>query len=275
MPGLIEKYLDKNAFDYEIVYSTADKPIRAVAAEAMPLFDIIVAVGGDGTINEIASAIVGTDKVLAIVPYGSGNGLARFLNISMDPKKAIQNINANRTEVIDAGKVNGQWFFNMAGLGFDAHISEVFSHGKHRGFKAYFESSIKEISNYKSSQYTIDIDGTVYNREAFMLSFANSSQFGNNAHVAPDASLHDGLIDICVVKPFPVYRLLEMGLRMLTKHVESSKYVELFKGRHIKVKRNGPGPLHLDGEPQITGPEIEVDIVPQSLNVIVGQGYKP
>lgn len=275
VPGLIGKHLDKNLFDYSIVHSTLEKPIRTIAKEAMADYDIIVAVGGDGTVNEIASALAGTEKTLAIIPYGSGNGLSRFLQIPMDPAKAIQSINAGITQTIDAGKVNGQWFFNMAGVGFDAHISEVFSHGKHRGFRSYFESSIKEISNYKAKHYAVEIDGEIFHHEAFMLCFANSSQFGNNAHVSPDASLHDGLIDVVFVKQFPVIRLLEMGLRMLTKQVESSKYVTIKRGSHIKVTRNGPGPLHLDGEPQITGPELEIKVVPNSLKVIVGADYKP
>jgi diacylglycerol kinase (ATP) len=275
VPALIDKHLDKTMFDYSIVHSTLEKPIRALAKEALPDFDIIVAVGGDGTVNEIASALAGTDKVLAIIPYGSGNGLSRFLKIPMDPVKAIKSLNAGPVQVMDAGKVNGQWFFNMAGVGFDAHISEVFSHGKHRGFKSYFESSVKEISNYKAQHYQIEIDGEIFEREAFMLCFANSSQFGNNAHVSPDASLHDGLLDIVIVKQFPVIRLLEMGLRMLTKQVESSKYVQIMRGAHIKVSRKGPGPLHLDGEPQIIGAELEIKVVPDSLKVIVGADYKP
>jgi YegS/Rv2252/BmrU family lipid kinase len=275
VPALIDKHLDKTMFDYSIVHSTLQKPIRVLAKEALPHFDIIVAVGGDGTVNEIASALAGTDKVLAIIPYGSGNGLSRFLKIPMDPIKAIKSLNAGPVQVMDAGKINGQWFFNMAGVGFDAHISEVFSHGKHRGFKSYFESSIKEISNYKAQQYQIEIDGETYQREAFMLCFANSSQFGNNAHVSPDASLHDGLIDVIIVKQFPVIRLLEMGLRMLTKQVESSKYVQILRGANIKVSRKGPGPLHLDGEPQIIGAELEINVVPNSLKVIVGLNYKP
>lgn len=275
VPGLIDKYLNKELFDYEIAYSTIDNPIRNIAQNAMAAFDILVAVGGDGTVNETASAIAGTTKTLGIVPFGSGNGLARFLKIPMDTARAIKNINAGNTIIMDAAKLNNQWFFNMAGLGFDAHISEVFSHDKQRGFKAYFQSSVQEISNYRSKNYQIEIDGKLYEREAFMLSFANSSQFGNNAHVAPNASLHDGLLDVCIVKPFPVYRLPEMGLRMLTKWVESSKFVEIVRGRSIKVRRNEPGPVHLDGEPGIIGPEIEISIVPAILKVIAGASYKP
>jgi diacylglycerol kinase (ATP) len=274
VPALIDQYLDSSVLDHEIVFSTLETPISQISKQAVQTFDIIVAVGGDGTVNETASAIAGTDKILGIIPFGSGNGLARFLKIPLNTIKAIQNLNNYRTEAIDSGKINDQWFFNMAGMGFDAHISEVFSHGKTRGFRQYFKSSVQEISTYKAQNYNIVIDGKEYNREAFMLSFANSSQYGNNAHVSPNASLHDGLIDVCIIKPFPVFRLPEMGLRMLTKTSEGSKFVEIIRGKHVKVKRNAPDAVHLDGEPQIMGAEAEILIVPNSLKVIVGNKYK-
>jgi diacylglycerol kinase (ATP) len=274
VPQLIKEHLDASLFDYEIIYSTLETPISQISSSAAQTFDVIVAVGGDGTVNETASAIAGTNKVLGIIPFGSGNGLARFLKIPMNTINAIKALNTGRTEAMDAGKINDKWFFNMAGMGFDAHISEVFSHGKTRGFRQYFKSSVKEISNYKARQYHLEIDGNRYDRKAFMLSFANSSQYGNNAHVSPKASLHDGLIDVCIIKQFPVFRLLEMGLRMLTKTSESSKYVEIIRGRHVKVKRDAPDAVHLDGEPQIMGAEAEIIIVPGSLNVIVGSQYK-
>ncbi|MEO6522736.1 MAG: diacylglycerol kinase family protein [Mucilaginibacter sp.] len=274
VPQLIKQHLDGSVFEYDIIYSTKETPISEVSKEAAQTCDMIIAVGGDGTVNEAASAIAGTDKALGIIPFGSGNGLARFLKIPLDTVEAIKNLNNGRIEVIDAGKINDQWFFNMAGMGFDAHISEVFSHGKTRGFSQYFKSSLQEISNYKAQKYNLVIDGNEYDREAFMLSFANSSQYGNNAHVSPKASLHDGLIDVCIIKQFPVYRLLEMGLRMLTKTSEGSKFVEIIRGKHIKVKRANADAVHLDGEPQIMGAEAEILIMPGSLKVIVGSKYK-
>lgn len=274
VPTLIKEHLDTSIFDYEIVYSTIENPISAISKAGSKTFDVIVAVGGDGTVNEAASAIAGTDKILGIIPFGSGNGLARFLKIPLEPVKAIKNLNTGRTEPIDSAKINDQWFFNMAGMGFDAHISEVFSHGKTRGFRQYFKSSVQEISNYKAQTYHITIDGMQYHREAFMLSFANSSQYGNNAHVSPNASLHDGLIDICIIKPFPVYRLPEMGLRMLTKTSESSKFVEIIRGKNVQVSRSDAGPVHLDGEPHVMGAEANIKVFPNSLNVIVGDRYK-
>ena len=275
VPDLIQKYVDSTIFDYDTAFSTGISHARDIAKEAAGKYDIIAAVGGDGTVNEVASAIAGTNSVLAIIPYGSGNGLSRFLNIPMDVEGAFETFNKSRTISIDAGKMNGHWFFNMAGMGFDAHISHVFAHGsKKRGFISYLKSSLQEITKYKSQVYKLDIDGIKYEREAFMLSMANSSQYGNNAHVSPTASVQDGLLDVCIIKPFPLYRFPEMGLRMFTKTANRSQFVEIIKGKHITINRTQPGPVHLDGEPQVEGAEIKIDVVPGALKVIVGSSYK-
>jgi diacylglycerol kinase (ATP) len=274
VPALIQQHLDAEKYDHAIVYTTGVAHARKLAAEAAVEYDIIVAVGGDGTVNEIASALVGTDTVLGVIPFGSGNGLSRFLSIPMDIEGAIKNLNNHRVETIDAGKVNGKYFFNMAGMGFDAHISEVFSHDKKRGFGAYIKSSFREITNYRSETYQLDIDGKAYTKQAFMLSFANSSQYGNNAHISPRASVQDGLLDVCVVKPFPLYMFIMMGLRMFTKTTEGSQYVEIIRGKQITVKREKEGPIHLDGEPQMMGADIMVEVLPAALKLITGSTYK-
>jgi diacylglycerol kinase (ATP) len=273
VPELIQKYLDIKIFEPTIVITNAAQHASELAMDAVNKYEYVVAVGGDGTINEIASSIVGTNTGLGIIPFGSGNGLARFLGIPMDTQKAIKTLNMERVELIDSAKLNGQYFFNMAGMGFDAHISEVFSHDKTRGFGAYIRSAFREITNYRSETYQLEIDGVTYEREAFMLSFANSSQYGNNAHVSPCASVQDGLLDICIIKPFPLYRFPEMGLRMFTKTANKSKYVEIIQGKHIIVKRGGAGPVHLDGEPQLLGRNAEINIVPRSLKIITGEAF--
>ncbi|MEZ2337417.1 diacylglycerol kinase family protein [Mucilaginibacter sp. RCC_168] len=274
VPDLIDQNIDKAVFDATVVFSDGVSHARIIALEAVGKYDMIVAVGGDGTVNEIASAIVGSGTALGIVPYGSGNGLARFLGIPMNPNQAIRALVKGHVESIDSGTVNGQPFFNMAGMGFDAHISEVFSHGKKRGFVSYIKSSIEEISTYDEQQYHIEIDGKVYERKAFMLSIANSSQYGNNAHISPKASVQDGLLDICLIRKFPLWRFPEMGIRMLTKTSESTSYVEIIRGKQINVTRQTKGPIHLDGEPQVMGTAIHISIVPSSLKVIVGPTYK-
>ncbi len=274
VPELIDKHLDKSLVKPVIVFTDGVAHAKQIAHEAAGKFEMVVAVGGDGTVNEVASAIVGSDTILGIVPFGSGNGLARFLGIPMDTAKAIETLSAGKWITMDSGRVNGQPFFNMAGMGFDAHISEVFSHNKKRGFITYIKSSIKEVISYKAQLYKINIDGKDYEREAFMLSFANSSQYGNDAHISPTASVQDGLLDICVIKPFPLWRFFEMGIRMMRKTTDKTKYVEIIKGQRILVKRSEPGPLHLDGEPQMAGTDAEIVLVPHSLKVIVGASFK-
>jgi diacylglycerol kinase (ATP) len=273
VPQLIQQHLDKATIESTIVFTEEAGHAHWLAKEASKTYQSIIAVGGDGTVNEVASAVVGTQAALGILPFGSGNGLSRFLSIPMSTAKAIQNINHNNLELIDAGQMNGQWFFNMAGMGFDAHISQVFAQKTKRGFITYFKSALQEIINYKSQSYHIEIDGIKYEREAFMLSFANSSQYGNNAHVSPRASVQDGLLDVCVIKPFPLYRFPEMGLRMFTKTADSSKYVEIIRGKKIQITRNAAGPAHIDGEPQAISASTEIKVVPLSLKVIVGHQY--
>ena len=270
VPQLIKQYLNKDTVEPTIVFTEEAGHAHWLAKEASTTHHNIIAVGGDGTVNEIASGVVGSQAALGILPFGSGNGLSRFLNIPMDTVKAIQAINTHHTQLIDAGRLNGQWFFNMAGMGFDAHISHVFAQQKKRGFVTYFKSALSEIISYKSQRYDMVIDGKTYSRDAFMLSFANSSQYGNNAHVSPHASVQDGLLDVCVIKPFPLYRFPEMGLRMFNKTADKSKYVEIIRGKYIQVARNSAGPIHLDGEPQHMGAAIDIKIVHLSLKVIVG-----
>lgn len=274
VPELIQKNLDINLFEPSIVFTDGALHGSQLARDAVNKYEYVIAVGGDGTINEIASSIAGTATVMGIIPFGSGNGLARFLDIPMNTEKAIRMLNQQRVEAIDAAKLNGQWFFNMAGMGFDAHISEVFSHDKTRGFGAYVRSALREIANYRPETYQLQIDGVTYEREAFMLSFANSSQYGNNAHVSPCASVQDGLLDICIIKHFPLYRFPEMGLRMFTKTATGSKYVEIINGKHILVKRSKAGPVHLDGEPQMIGSDAEINIMPRSLNIVTGGNFR-
>ncbi|MDB5118486.1 MAG: diacylglycerol kinase [Mucilaginibacter sp.] len=270
VPQLIDKYLDGEA---TIVFTHGVSHASEVAAEAIDKYDLVVAVGGDGTVNEIASALVGSNAVLGVVPCGSGNGLSRFLGIPMDMQRSIENLNYGKAIKIDSAQANGKPFFNMAGMGFDAHIAEVFAHGKKRGFITYIKSALQEIIKYKPQTYQLEIDGVAYERTAFMLSFANSSQYGNNAHISPQASVQDGLIDVCIIKPFPLYRFPELGIRMFTKTTNKSKFVEIIRGKHILVRRNSAGPMHLDGEPEIAGSEIVINVLPGSLKVIAGNEF--
>lgn len=270
IPSLVDKYLDFNLFDAEIVFTEYGGHARDLAQQAlMDDFDIIASVGGDGTINEVASALVHSDKKMAIIPSGSGNGLARTLKIPLNKAKAIQKINHGIPVKIDSATFNGLSFFNMAGLGFDAHISALFAHHEKRGLGGYVSSILKEVKNYQSQQYKITIDGKVLEKKAFMVSIANSSQYGNNAHISPLAVLDDGLLDVCIIEPFPLYKLPVLIGQMFFKTVHQSKYVEIIQGKNIKIEREAEGCVHLDGEPLIALKQIKINVLDLSLNVLV------
>lgn len=270
LPNLIDNHLDHDKFDAKIIYTTHNGHAKTLAGEAVSgKTDIIVAVGGDGTINEVAGVLESSNKTMAIVPCGSGNGLARTLGISLDNAKAIAKINQLNTTAIDVGYLNDKKFFNMAGMGFDAHISAHFAKSVKRGLLGYIKSTLKEISSYKPQQYQIIIDGKSINREAFMLSLANSSQYGNNAHISPTASPNDGLLDICVITEFPLWMFPVLGYRMFTKTAETSNYVEIIKAQNFEIIRENEGPVHVDGEPFLMGKKLTIGINPLALKIIV------
>lgn len=268
-PEMVSKYLDSEKFHAAYVFTEKRGHASEITAEMLKKgYEIVVAVGGDGTINEIATVLEGTDKLMGIIPFGSGNGLARSLGIPLNDKQAVLRINDLHQSSVDSGIFNGRKFFNMAGIGFDAHISALFAEEVKRGLAGYVRTTLAEISKYRSQNYRLEIDGKAFEREAFMISIANSSQFGNNAHIAPFASLNDGFLDICIVKPFPLYQFPLMGYRMFSKSTHKSKFIEIIKGREIRILREFPAAVHLDGEPVPMGAELNIGIRPLSLNVL-------
>lgn len=270
IPDFINQYLDKEKFNANFVFSEYVGHAGELADEAATKnFDVIVAAGGDGTINEVATEVLKHHKILGVLPLGSGNGLARFLKIPKNLRHAICLINNFKTDSIDTAEFNNKCFFNLAGMGFDAHLSAVFSKDKKRGLSGYVKLGFKEVFNYKPQTYQLEIDGTTYTRKAFAISIANSSQYGNDVFIAPNASVKDGLLDVCIIKPFPIIKLPVLGYVMLRGTAESSEMIEIIKGKHIKITREKAGAVHVDGEPLQMGTSIEALVHPLSLQVIV------
>ena len=231
-------------------------------------YDAVIAVGGDGTINEIGTALVGSDIPLGIVPEGSGNGLALYLGIPMNESAALRRINRFESVDIDCGKIGERCFFNIAGIGFDASVSDRFASETFRGPVGYLRTIINVISKYKPKKYTLNIDGKVYEREAFMISVANSPQYGNNAYIAPNASINDGVLDVCIVHKFPLYTLPMMIFHLFNKTADQSEYVEIIPGKKICIEQEGKAPLHLDGEPMDLGNKIDIEVQGNALKII-------
>ncbi len=270
IPALIDTYLDKTKFDYRISFTERVEHAYMLSKAALKEgYQIVVAVGGDGTVNEVAKGIVHTETILGIIPFGSGNGLARTLKIPLKVIDAIKNINNNYYIQIDSARLNNRLFFNMAGSGFDAEVSNEFAGDKKRGLLGYVKVAFQQIRNYKAQQYKLDIDGIIVERKAFILSIANSSQYGNDAHIAPHADIKDGILDIVVVKPFHFIKLPFLAMYMFTNKADRTSYVEYFKGKKIFIQRERADAIHLDGEPYSEEKDLNIEVLPLSLNVIV------
>lgn len=230
--------------------------------------DVVVAVGGDGTVNEVAQALVHTGTALGIVPAGSGNGLARHLRIPMDVRKALERIATAKTCRMDYGIMNGMPFFCTAGVGFDALIGHLFAQAGVRGVASYARQILRAFTAYKPEQYVIAMEGETIRRTAFLITFANASQWGNNACIAPSASASDGLIDVVVMGKFPLYRAPEIAVRLFTRRIDKLPFVEIFRCRAATVGRAHGGYIHYDGESSETGRRIEVAMVQGGLTVV-------
>lgn len=231
-------------------------------------YDAVIAVGGDGTINELGSALAESGIPLGIVPEGSGNGLALYLGIPLNETAAIRRINRFEFVEVDCGTINDRKFFNIAGLGFDASVSENFANENIRGPLGYLKSAINVLSKYKPSDYKLWIDGKEYERKAFMISVANSPQYGNNAYIAPQASVNDGILDVCIVHQFPLYILPKMLFHLFNKSADQSDYVEIIPGKNVRIEAVENSIVHIDGEPVDLGDCLDIGIIPKALKVI-------
>ncbi len=265
---IVEKEFDHDNLDYEIKYTEYKGHAHELAKEAIGKFNVVVAVGGDGTVNEVGSALINSSTALAIIPTGSGNGLARYLDIPLRINRAIQVINLMHLKKIDTLNVNGQVSLNVAGIGFDAFISHRFAEITERGPLAYMKMIPKEFANYESMTYTINIDGERYKLPAFLISFANSSQWGNDVHIAPQAKIDDGLIDVCIIKEFPKYTAPALLISLLDQSIDQRPYDVVTRAKHIIIESKEEMLGHLDGEPINLGNKAEIKIKPLSLKVI-------
>lgn len=264
----VESEIDKNKVEYRFEYTQYPQHATEIAKLNVDKFDVIVAVGGDGTVNEVASALVDTNTALAIIPAGSGNGLARHLNIPLKVNKAIHLLNDSKVVKIDSLNINGRISVNVSGIGFDAYISHQFAKTKRRGPLTYVHLITKEFPNYKSDNYTLIIDGFLITTSAFLISFANSSQYGNNVQIAPNAMVDDGYIDVCIIKDFPKYTAPALLLSLFDTTIDRSKFDIIKKAKSIIIEHPETLLGHIDGEPVNFGKRVEITINPLSLNVV-------
>lgn len=269
--ALINEYLDIDKYTFQIIYTQYAGHAEEIASQcAEENHFAVVAVGGDGTVNEVARALTHTHTALGIIPCGSGNGLARHLQISMQPRKAIEAINEGIIERIDYGTINRRKFFCTCGVGFDAFVSLKFAEAGKRGLNTYIEQSLNASLNYKPETYKLTIDGNeteIY--QAFLIACGNAAQYGNNAYIAPKATLTDGLLDVTILNPFTPLDVPSLALQLFTKTIDQNSHIKTFRCKTINIRREKPGVVHYDGDPVMMGANLKVTIHHAGLHVIV------
>ncbi len=268
--NLLNEKLDKTLYALEVTYTErAGHAVEIAKRAAEEKADAVVAIGGDGTVNEIARSLVHTDTTLGIIPCGSGNGLARHLRIPMNVKKAIAILNANHTIRIDYGKINQTAFFCTCGMGFDAFVSLKFANAGRRGVLTYLEKTLLESLSYEPETYELETEDGIYSYKAFLIACGNASQYGNNAYIAPQATLTDGLLDVTILEPFTVLDVPSLSFQLFNKTIDHNSRIKTFRCNKLTVRRTKPGVVHFDGDPLETEATVNIELIRQGLNVLV------
>jgi diacylglycerol kinase (ATP) len=267
---LIHQKIDKTRFIHHVLFTGHAGHGMELSKEAISKgVDAVIVVGGDGSVNEVASALVNSSVSLGIIPTGSGNGLAHYLRLPFNLSRSLDTINKLKTLKIDTLTMNNHLCVNLAGVGFDAKVANEFSKVKRRGFWSYFQIVINEYPRYEVQEYQLNYDGKSITRKALLICFANSNQFGNGVVIAPEAKIDDGLIDVCIVSRVPLIEAPIMGQMMILKLIDRTHYVEYIRTSEITLIQEGNYVAHIDGDPVFPGKEINVKVNPLSLNVIV------
>jgi len=269
----IDQLMDKSKFEVEAVFTKYAGHAIELSRDAVKSgFDIIVAVGGDGTINEVAGQMIHTEVVLGIVPMGSGNGLARHLGIPRNVEKAVQLINQFDFSKIDTCMVNDTHFVSIAGVGFDALVAKYFAQGERRGFLGYFTVVANKYLKYKPKKYKLTFhNGRTIVTRALFIALANSNQFGYNTTIAPQARLTDGLIDVCIVKKPALISLPVVVNLLLLKRLDLSPDFNIIQAPHLTISRSKNREVNIDGEPKKLTRKLNIKINPLSLKVIINK----
>lgn len=271
---LIRDLLDPQLFSPTVVVTEYAGHATQLAQQfALEGYYAVIAVGGDGTVNEVANGLVGTNTALGIVPNGSGNGFARHLDISTRMNRAIEMLNSSEVISVDYGMVNDKRFFSTCGVGFDALVAVQFNEGKSRGLKTYVQNTLQSLFNYKPETYHIfgeDIDVTT---EAFLITFANAGQWGYDAYIAPKASVQDGLMDIAIVNKFPLSAAPKLALNLFTHNIDENFYMNTVRSKAITLVRENAGAIHIDGDPFEMPAELHIKIVADGLKVLVKKRF--
>ena len=274
LPKVIMQSLDMEQWLPNIVFTEYAGHATELARQYARMgFDAVVAVGGDGTVNEVACGLRDTKTALGIIPMGSGNGFARHLNIPMRPQKALEMINHSEPISVDYGLANGKVFVSTCGTGFDAVVADHFAGSSKRGFSTYLQSVIKDIFAYTPQTYHLVGDGLDVTHKAFLITFANANQWGNDAMIAPKASLQDGKMDIMLMSEHALLGSASLALRLFAGSIDDSHFMDTIRAKEVTLEREEVAPFHIDGDPVEMEKDIHIRIVPDGLKVLVEKRF--
>lgn len=273
--NLIRKSIEwnfANIFDFEFCETQYPGHARELAREAVDLgYDAVIAIGGDGTTNEIGSALIHTKTALGIIPLGSGNGLARGLGIPLSPLKAAKVLKTGLIRQIDAGQIEKDIFFIVTGMGFDAIIGKVFNEQQVRGLIPYFTIGFREYFSYKHEVFVLKFNNKKVAVSALFVTIANLKGWGGGAIISPEAEFDDGMLDICVIHRAPTWYVIANLYKLFTGGVVKLRKYSRYQASEVEIVREKAGPYHFDGEVQDGGEILKVSVHPKALNVIVPQ----
>lgn len=274
LPKLVESVIDKRKFEFAIAETHYRGHATELAAHAVDRrVDIVVAVGGDGTVNEVGRALVGSHTAMGILPFGSGNGLARHLGIPLNARSAMNFINKSIPVCVDYGKINGSPFFCTCGIGFDAFVSHSFANGKRRGLLGYMNNTLMDFVKYEPEVYEVETEWSRKKYKAFLIACGNAAQYGNNAYIAPKASMRDGMLSVTVLEPFMVVDIPMILGQLFSRNLCDNNRIKTFDTRWVKIKRKEAGVVHFDGEPVIMDAELLIEVIPAGLNVLASPDW--
>ena len=264
----IRENLDSKRYEYTVQFTKKKEHAKELSKQAITNgYEAIIAVGGDGTVNEIASECIGKDTILGIIPVGSGNGFAYHIGMNKNIKESILQLNNAKVKTVDSCTANSIPFVNVSGIGFDAHIANLFQNLEKRGFWNYIKLIFKEI-NYKAKEYTLHYDGKSKKVKAMFISSANASQYGNNFRISPKSKLDDGLIDFVIVQEMPKRMILQFLIKMENGKIENSKFVEIIQSKEMEIFSDEKI-IHLDGEPKKINKSVLVQNNPKTLKILI------
>ena len=269
LPEIISSNLDLSKFDYEAKLTEYPGHATDMAKAAQNDFDIVVAVGGDGTINEVARGLINSNTAMGIIPCGSGNGLARHLLLPINIKKSINIINQCDIRDLDFGTINDHPFFCTCGMGFDAFIAEEFAQAGKRGPFTYVKKILLDWFRYQPETYEFNDEKRTRRIKAFLITIGNASEYGNRAYICPKASLCDGLLDVTIIKPFKFSAAPRMAFQLLRKTLDLNPHVETFSCKHLHIHRTQPNFVHYDGDPTKAGSDIDIAIHEKGIKIII------